>query len=284
MIVKNLDEARRFLPSLNLTVENTRLDDFLQRAQEWVVQRIIGSDIEALLEAAIPEGQTDQHAMLRKLVQRVIAEQAYLTASSELDVQLSEAGFVVQSNDYMKPAFDGRVDRLCESLRKRVIMDCDALVKYLGINSKDGGMYVSWRGSEQFAYLTQAFAPTTLSIEDPTSVPQLEMYNIFLLMQPKMAEGLRLLASRYVSLEEIERLLELYRDDECLFEHRVAIKFLRKAAVQYARGNMDEARRLSSEARKYMKRYVYRFPAFAASDEFKDPEDTIDHGKIVNFL
>lgn len=284
MIVKNLDGASQFLPSLNLTVENTRLDDFLQRAQEWVVQRIIGSDIEALLETAIPEGQTDQHAVLRKLVQRVIAEQAYLTASSELDVQLSEAGFVVQSNDYMKPAFDGRVDRLCESLRKRVIMDCDALVKYLGRNSKDGGMYVSWRETEQFAYLTQAFAPTTFSIEDPTSAPQLEMYNIFLLMQPKMAEGLRLLASRYVSLEEIERLLELYRDDEILYYHRVVIKFLRKAAVQYARGNMDEAKRLSAEARKYMKRYISYFPAFAASDEFKEPGDTIDHGKIVNFL
>lgn len=284
MIVKNLEEASRFLPSLNLAVDNNRLDDFLIRAQQWVVQRIIGSDIEAMLETEMPEGWNDQHAVLRNLVQRVIAEQAYLTASSELDVQLSEAGFVVQSNDYMKPAFDGRVDRLCESLRKRVIMDCDQVVEHLLRASKSGCLYESWRSTEQFAYLTQAFAPTTLLVEGMTSDSRFEMYNIFLIMQPKMAEGLHMVAARYVSLAEIERLLELYRDDETLSEHRLVICNLRYAAVSYARGNMNAATMYSAEARKYMKLHIPLFPAFAASEEFKDPSDTIDHGKIVNFL
>lgn len=283
MIVKNLDEARRFLPSLNLTVENTRLDDFLQRAQEWVVQRIIGSDIETLLEAAIPEGQTDQHAVLRKLVQRVIAEQAYLTASSELDVQLSEAGFVVQSNDYMKPAFDGRVDRLCESLRKRVIMDCDQLVCYLWKESKDGKEYALWRGTGQFKYLTQAFATDTQFVNGLSKEP-LEMYNIFLLMQPRMKEGLMTLVARYVSLSEVERLLEMFRDDELLDVHQRAIFYMRNAAVYFARGENRYACYSAAKARMEMKKNISYFPAFAASDEFKDPEDTIDHGKIVNFL
>lgn len=281
MIVKDLEAARKILPSLNIAVDNDRLDDFLARAQQWVSQRIIGKDIEELLDAEV-QGQ-DPYAELRVLVQRVIAEQAYLTASSELDVQLSEAGFVVQSNDYMKPAFDGRVDRLCQSLRDRVKTDADNLVGYLFKNPDSLSEIADWKTTEQFTYLSQAFCLYTYEVEG-FAAEKFDMYNVFLMMQPKIGEALRINAARYVSLAEVERLIELFRDGELLSDHKIAIVRLKYSAVAYARGNKMMGDYWASNARFFMKKNISFFPAFAASEEFNEPGDTIDHGQIANFL
>lgn len=281
MIVKDLEAARKILPSLNIAVDNDRLDDFLARAQQWVSQRIIGKDIEELLDAEV-QGQ-DPYAELRVLVQRVIAEQAYLTASSELDVQLSEAGFVVQSNDYMKPAFDGRVDRLCQSLRERVKTDADNLVGYLFKNPDSLSEIADWKTTMQFMYLSQAFCLYTYEVEGFAG-EQFDMYNVFLMMQPKIGEALRINVARYVSLAEVERLIELFRDGELLSDHKIAIARLKHSAVAYARGNKMMGDYWASNARFFMIKNISFFPAFAASEEFNEPGDTIDHGQIANFL
>ena len=281
MIVKDLEAALKILPSLNIAVDNSRLDDFLARAQQWVSQRIIGKDIEELLDAEV-QGQ-DPYAELRVLVQRVIAEQAYLTASSELDVQLSEAGFVVQSNDYMKPAFDGRVDRLCQSLRERVKTDADNLVGYLFKNPDSLSEIADWKTTMQFMYLSQAFCLYTYEV-DGFAGEQFDMYNVFLMMQPKIGEALRINVARYVSLAEVERLIELFRDGELLSDHKIAIVRLKYSAVAYARGNKMMGDYWASNARFFMKKNISFFPAFAASEEFNEPGDTIDHGPIANFL
>ena len=91
MILKDIETASRYLPSLNWKMDSTRLNDFFDRSQKWVVEKIIGTDIEDLLEAALQEGQEDPHADLRKLTCRVIGEEAYLCAVAEMDLQLSEA-------------------------------------------------------------------------------------------------------------------------------------------------------------------------------------------------
>lgn len=283
MIINNLEEAKEFLPSVNLTVETNKINDFFGRAQEWLVKRIIGKDIESQLEADIQQSTEDEHAELRLLVKRIIAEQAYLSASSELDVQLSEAGFVVQSNDYMKPAFDGRVERLTESLRMRVKYDCDCLVGLLMTESTGQKRYAEWRGTEQFAYITQAFTPFSTMIEDAEEA-SVKMYSIFLMMQPRMWEGLKTITAQYVSREEILRLLELYRDDEILFTHKEAIDFIRKSGIAYARGDMHRAKDMASKARTYMKSFISYFPQFEASAEYAEQTYDINHGSIANFL
>lgn len=160
MILNGIEEIQKLLPSVNLRLDSTRLDDFMSRAQQWVTDEIIGSGLEELLETDIADGATDDHIMLRHLVQRVIAQYGYILFGDEMNLQLSEAGMVVQQNQAMQAASTARRDNLIRSLWERLEMDCDMLVNLLMNTSTEGAAYESWRNTEQFAYLTVAFLPT----------------------------------------------------------------------------------------------------------------------------
>ena len=160
MILNNITQAQQFLPSLNLTLENNRFHDFFLRAQEWLVSHVIGEVIENVLEVDMNVGQQDIHADLRLRCQRVIAEKALLDAIPEMDMQLTEAGFAVQSNDDFSPASAQRVDRLLAKMPERIAADVDALVRFLMKKSgRVQSAYSDWRSTDQFKYLTAAFVP-----------------------------------------------------------------------------------------------------------------------------
>lgn len=289
MILNNTTKTAEFLPSLNLSVENTRLNDFFRSAQEWLVSHIIGEDIEDVLEAAVAEEQEDQHLDLRTHCQRVIAEIALLKAIPEMDMQLTEAGFAVQNNDNFSPASSQRVDRLIAKMPERIATDVDALVRYLMKNSIDDGAYDDWRGTEQFKYLTSAFIPLCEVYTSYCSGLRIDKkpplnYDDFYACIPLMARELRKVADYYVSRAEIDRLLELYRDNDLMEIHRKAIACLEECAVAALRYNIDRARNAAVCARDIMLDNLEYFPAFAASPASSRKDISIDGGKTVNFL
>ena len=96
MIAKSSD-IQMYLPNVNWKMNTSRLDDFLETAQSELTERVLGTDLEGVLEAAVPEGGTDSHVVLRSLVKRVLCQAAFLDAIPILDLQLSEAGFVVHA-------------------------------------------------------------------------------------------------------------------------------------------------------------------------------------------
>lgn len=276
MILNNLTEAKEFLPSVNLTVGNERLLDFFRRAQDWLVSRIIGTGIETALEETYV-AESDPLADLRRLCRRVIAEKALLDAIPEMDMQLTEAGFAVQDNDNFSPASAQRVDRLLAKMPKRIASDADALVSYM-ISA-----YPNWRSSEQFKRLTESFMPT---IADYSSVPGARAYNSydeFYSDLPVLNRSMKEVAAYYVSSAEIDRLLELYRDNDLLEIHRRAIEELKVAAVASANGSIRCARNAAARARDVMLESPGDFPCFRGSSAFSSMNVNLDGGKIVNF-
>ena len=289
MILNNLNEARQFLPSVNVTVENDRFKDFFRRAQEWLTSHIIGDEIEELLEIDIPISATDDHADLRKLCQRVIAEKALLDAIPEMDMQLTEAGFAVQNNDNFSPASSQRVDRLVKTLPERIAADVDSIVRFLMKTSIGNGAYTYWRSSGQFAYLTAAFMPLCEEYTAYCNGFQLDKkpsmnYDDFYAAIPMMGRELRSVADYYMSRAEIDRLVELYRDNDLLEIHRKAIVSLKDCAVAALRYDMPQARNAAVQAREVMLSDPDSFTAFKASSAFNSPTVNLDGGKLVNML
>ena len=293
MILSNITQAQQFLPSLNLTLENNRFNDFFRRAQGWLVSHIVGDDIEDILEIDMNVGEQDIHADLRIMCQRVIAEKALLDAIPEMDMQLTEAGFAVQDNDDFSPASAQRVDRLLAKLPERIANDIDALVRYLLKNSNgtenDHKPYDNWRGTDQFKYLTGVFMPLFEEYKAychgfPRKDEAPMTYDDFYSIIPLMSRVLREEADYHVSKAEIDRLLELYRDNSLLEIHRKAIVCLKDCAVAALRYDTKRARDAALQAREVMLSDPNSFPAFKASDAFNKPTVNLDGGKLVNML
>lgn len=286
MILSNIKEAGKYLPSLNLTLENVRLNDFFRRAQDWLTSHIIGTDIEELLEIDIAASAPDPHEDLRTLCQRVIAEMALTTAIPEMDLQLTEAGFAVQDNDAFSPASQARVDRLISKMPERIAADVDALVHFLLDNSNTSeSTYSDWRGTDQFKYLTEAFIPLMEQYNKlAVAAFKVTSYEEFYAAIPVMAREMQKVADYYVSRREVCRLRELYREGEALQVHRMAIAELKSVAVAVYSHDTKCARNHASCARDIMLDDPDNFPMFKASPAFNQKDFSLDGGKTVNFL
>lgn len=286
MILSNIKEASKYLPSLNLTLENVRLNDFFRRAQDWLTSHIIGTDIEELLEIDIEANAPDPHEDLRTLCQRVIAEMALTTAIPEMDLQLTEAGFAVQDNDAFSPASQARVDRLISKMPERIAADVDALVHFLLDNSNTSeSTYSDWRGTDQFKYLTEAFIPLMEQYNKlAVAAFKVTSYEEFYAAIPVMAREMQKVADYYVSRREVCRLRELYREGETLQVHRMAIAELKSVAVAVYSHDTKCARNHASCARDIMLDDPDNFPMFKASPAFNQKDFSLDGGKTVNFL
>lgn len=284
MILSKITQATQFLPSLNLTLDNARFEDFFRSAQEWLVSHIIGDDLEETLETEVDMTATDTHEELRRLCQRVIARKGLLSAIPEMDLQLTEAGFAVQQNEQFTPASAQRVDRLIAELPRKIAADADALVRYLMKNSgTNESAYSGWRGTDQFKYLTSAFLPL-YEYFNRFSVPGAESYDEYYDTMPILEEGMRIVADYYVSNEEIDRLLEMYRDGELLDIHQQAVNRLSIVAAAARSKDINRARSAAIRAREIMLSDPDNFPAFKASSAYSAPTINLDGGKMVNML
>ena len=291
MLVKDLRQAQSILPSINLKVDASRLEDFFERAQDWVADCILGDDlIEQLESGSDGSGAEDQDAALRKLTCRVICEMAYLAAVDELNLQLTEAGFVVLNNQNMSPASMQRTDALKQSLQSLVNGDCDALVNHLlkfSLEHSDDGhdIYKDWRGIEQYAYLTSAFMPTMAIMRQNTSETQTQTWKGFYELIPKMVNALNTTVASYVSADEIETLLELYRDRLLDDNQRKVLRWIRFSVMADISGNHDNACHFAITARNYMIQYESSFREFVNSDRYHLPAPfDFGDGTVANAL
>ena len=283
MILSSITEAVRFLPSLNLKLANNRLDDFFKRAQERLSECVLGTELEETLEIEVLSGHPDPHAALRTLVQRVIAEMALLTAVPEMDLQLSEAGFVVQSNASMSPASTQRVARLIGSLNDRIKSDTDAVVAFLITHSGTSMAYAYWRTSPQFNYITSAFLTSCRTAESITAEPFAD-YTSFFLDIEKYAAMIKRTAAYYVSVAQIDTLLQGFRSDALNVTQHAAVRCLQEVGVHGCKGNAEAAMQAVMEARKIMNDAPAHFADYAASEAYVAPTIDLGRDKTANML
>lgn len=286
MIVSTLEQVQKYLPSINFKVDIDRLTDFLDRGEQWLTDSIIGDAIRATLNADVPQNSPDPHADLRKICSRVICEYAYLTVAAEMDLQLSEAGFVVQDNASFSPASQQRTERLISSLNMRLNIDCDELVKYPMDKSTGGNApYAAWRQTPQFEYLTRSFLSTRMQLSRHlTYGNNIGNWQDFFNGIVMMANGINEFAADYVSMEEIIHLRDLYRRNAANEVQQAAIGMLQDVAADCFVKDSAGARQAAIRARRIMQGRHADFPAFEARDCMPLPDVSFNEGHIVDTM
>lgn len=286
MIVSTLEQVQKYLPSINFKVDIDRLTDFLDRGEQWLTDSIIGDAIRATINADVPQNSPDPHADLRKICSRVICEYAYLTVAAEMDLQLSEAGFVVQDNASFAPASQQRTERLISSLNMRLNIDCDELVKYLMDKSTgDNAPYEAWRQTPQFEYLTRSFLSTRMQLSRHlTYGNNIGNWQDFFNGIVMMANGINEFAADYVSMEEIIHLRDLYRSNAANEVQQAAIGMLQDIAADCFVKDSAAARQAAIRARRIMQGSPDDFPMFKERGGMPLPDVSFNEGHIVDTM
>ena len=281
MIVSTLEQVQKYLPSINFKVDIDRLLDFLNRAEEWLTDSIIGT---AIMEAL--NQHPESHETVRNHCSRIICESAYLTVAAEMDLQLSEAGFVVQENNGMAPASQQRTERLISSLNTRLNTDCDSLIEYLLEHSKaNDSPYRSWRETTQFIYLTEAFLPTRKQLSRYLNYGiNIGNWQDYFNGIQLMAKGIDVMAAHYVSLAEINHLRSLYRAGTANAVQLSAIGMLREVAAATYVKDKNAARDAAIRARAIMLDSPSDFTEFQARECMPLTGVHFNEGHIVDTM
>ena len=290
MIAKGTD-IQLYLPNVNWKMNTSRLDDFLLTAQSVLVDRVLGTELEQALEAQIAEGAEDTHAALRSLVKRALCQSAFLDAIPVLDLQLSEAGFVVQSNQAVSPASKERVEKLKEATAQRKSQALDILTRFLMDNSKsEESKYPRWRSTPQFEYLScgiifgvdeykRNFA-TVKSFQEVVMT-----WDGYYKMIPKMKVVLHTIVAEYISEEYAKELLEKKRDAKVLIPvEREVLEYVCLAIVAGSIDNEPLARSMAIRANNIMKNHIDDFATFKNSDKYGRKGISLGGGAVANLL
>lgn len=279
-MIANGTDIGSFIPTINFKVGNNRLSDYINSAQDVIVSKVLGTDIEQSLETPIAEGATDSHAALRTMVKRAIYLTAFLNAIPELDLQMSEAGFVVASNTAVSPASRERVDKLIESIKDRKSDALDKMHCYLIDNSKtENSQYANWRSTVQFAHLSDGYVMSLREFNscyvngDDWTQGNRCTWDHWYDSIPKMTVARLTEIAEYVSAEYISELLEKKRDAESLLSIENGVDYHIGCAVVAAANNMrDSMVKHAILARKIMLRNISSFPTFKNSAAYELPE------------
>ena len=271
MIVSGYTEMKPFLPAVEMkSASNDIFDDALEVAQDDLVATIIGTDLEALLEAA--KVNPDPHAKLRKLCQRVISQQAFLKSIPDLDLVLTDAGFGVVSNEKTVMASKDRVQSLSTNMKAKLDESKDALVMYLLRTTA----YDSWRGTEEFGRLSDGLILTYGEFKDVgvlnniTAQTYPKSWGDFLDLNSALNVALMTDVASYISKEYAIELMEKVRDKEPMIPNeKKVLKLIKIAISAIAMGDPATGLEQTLKAVSFMKANPDDFTTFMESDESK---------------
>ena len=271
MIVSGYTQMKPFLPAVEMKSASTTIfDDALEVAQDDLVATIIGTDLEALLEE--PKANPDTHAKLRKLCQRVISQQAFLASIPDLDLVLTDAGFAVVNNEQTTMASRERVQALTANLQLKLDASKDALVLYL----LKTDTYDSWRGTEEFARLSDGLILTFGEFKDAAVLNNVtapvypKTWSDFLDLNSALNVALMTNVASYISKDYAIELIEDVRDKETLLPNeKKVLKLIKTAISAIALGDLKTGMDQTMKAVALMKANPDDFPTFDVSPESK---------------
>ena len=279
MLVSGYNEMKPFLPAINMKGAPTVFNDALDVAQQNLVEYVIGESLEAQLEE-----RSNEDKRLLKLCQRVVSVDAFLRSIPEMDLVLTDSGFGVISNQDVAPASKERVANLTAGMKAKLDEALDRLVSYLISSST----YSEWRGTEQFARLSDGLILTFADFKDVAVLNAITVKNYpqswadFLKLNSALNLALVTDVSAYISPDYADEILEKIRDNERLLPNeKILIRMVKVAIAFIALGDRDNGVAQAVRCNVFMKANIADFPTFADSSAAQDL--TLEHSDTPIF-
>ena len=275
MIVNGFQEMKRYLPASQMKMPAEFFDDALEVAQDSIKEEILGEELTERLEQ-----NNNADRQLLGLVRRAISLEAFLRSIPRLDLVITEAGFGVASNQDIAPASRERISRELDAAKDRI-------VSFL-IKSK---VYEDWRGTEEFAALTDGLFLTYADFKEHAPFSQKvaetwpRSWAEFRRLGAALNVALTSDVAAYISPEYAEELLEKVRDVEVLLpSERKVLRMVKTASAAVALGDRDTGLAEAIKAAAFMKAHLSDFPTFAGSDAASDLSLQHDDSSIYSMF
>lgn len=156
ILINTLAELQQYL-KVNSTFKIDSLKPYQDSAFEKYLRDVLGDDLAdslVLWYNESPRGQDADLTALLPYAQRVIAKFGFHEAAPNLDLQLTESGFGVVSNQTLAPASKDRVNRFMASLETEGWDAVEMLLRYLEQNADD---YPQWTESDAYTMQLRNF-------------------------------------------------------------------------------------------------------------------------------
>lgn len=264
MIIQNFLEFTKYLPAIEIKVDIASLNDIFLTANEDLASEILGDELYTLVDKRLEDDKP-----LLKRCERVIALSSFLKSIPDLDLILTQAGFVVRGNSDVVPASRQRVDALISSVQTRLDNATDSLIKYLLASRQYDD---EWRGSDQFDRISSGLISTFDEFKRyaPYSPAVAERYpksySDFSKYYPNLSVALMTEVSSYLSEEYCSELLEKYKDREVFSAYDMKVlELVRYALCAIVLGDTKSGREHVISAVSYMRKNIIHYPTFSAS-------------------
>ncbi len=254
MLFNNTLELAKYVPSI------VRIDDFSLFESDLM-------NVELSLELDFLGGiysQIISDEKLRKLCEPFVANRAAISFIPQLDLLLTESGFVVTSNSNQAPASKDRVERLIETCRQKSATSVENLLTYLA--SRDD-YYDRWRHVkfccrfDEFPCNTNLmFIKYAIGWEDRTSLDYRNLYSRMLDVQENVL--IPVLGKNFYAY-----LLSNSSDDKV----KPFITQFRKAFADAVIGRLSEAHNSLCTMLSYVIDHRTDFPTF--DEWYQDPDE-----------
>lgn len=165
MFFKTIDDLKLYI-KINGTVDIRSLDPFGNDAQEKYIRPYLGntlySELTAFLDSGTPPSWEDIEPAeitarlngLSKQVKNALAKFIFVLGAPAMDLQVTDAGFVVMMNQNLAPASSDRVKRFTDGLER---LGYDAIESLLRFLESDIEKYPSWKDSPAYAFQFRNF-------------------------------------------------------------------------------------------------------------------------------
>lgn len=269
MLINSIDEMKQFLPSLMMkTADSPLLRDAIYSADTWLRQHVTGEDMYAKVEGG---GIADDN-VLHRLMSQSISLTAFLSVMADLDVALTDAGFVVVQDAQMVPASKARVDKLEASLKFRRL-DCLSGLIFQLRSCRE------WLETSQCKHLCRSFVATKdelLSYVPGLNLPDFETFTAF---QDRIMTALYNDISSWVPLATVKELNSRYTAATLETVEEMVVRLIIQSAAAFVKGK--DGSQFALKAYALLKSSPEEFPYFV------DPLSKVsqnNNSAVVNML